>query len=488
MIEPPVLRTSLGSEPLSLDWHSARSSIDRFIIGFMMRGLLRYEGGGTPVCDLCKSFTVSPDGKVYRFELNTTEEWSDGERLDASQFVDSFRRLLDPDNHFKVADEYRVIAGAVQAGKKWDPKKLEVLAESSSRLEIRLSEPITLFKHLLTHIASFPLRKSALREMKTGTAPVIGPYQLVAWEKGKRLVLEGNPRFVGKRPVYRVDFVIAPHAQLVSLFKRGRLDLLAGPTTEDLVGMQGRKLQVSPYLATRLLMFNFRKKLMNEVALRSAILYSLDRGAVPSFLKNGERGVTGVIPPSMPGYRELPLVTADPARAQAERARVTRSNPGSGEIQLTLITQQTETERVLTEWIGEQLARIKIALKVEALPSQKYYARLDSGGFDLALHTWAFDLATPLDLLKGFQTGAASNRGHWTHVVYDALYTQLVYEQKPQDHAQLLDRITQLLETQEVATIPLGYPSLPFLLGSRVNSFAMTPFGDPDLVRIELRH
>src|SRR5438046_2139176 len=42
-IEPPVLRISAESEPLTLDWNQVRSSADRFIASFLMRGLLKYN-------------------------------------------------------------------------------------------------------------------------------------------------------------------------------------------------------------------------------------------------------------------------------------------------------------------------------------------------------------------------------------------------------------------------------------------------------------
>src|SRR4051812_45814059 len=43
VIEPPVLRASLDSEPLLLDWNQHRSATDRYIVSFLMRGLLKYD-------------------------------------------------------------------------------------------------------------------------------------------------------------------------------------------------------------------------------------------------------------------------------------------------------------------------------------------------------------------------------------------------------------------------------------------------------------
>src|SRR4051812_36739049 len=98
-LEPPVLRASLETEPLTLDWNGYRSSTDRYLISFLMRGLLKYDSANAPVCDLCKSYLISADGRKLSFELDSEQTWSDGVKLEARHFVDSFRRLLAPQNH-----------------------------------------------------------------------------------------------------------------------------------------------------------------------------------------------------------------------------------------------------------------------------------------------------------------------------------------------------------------------------------------------------
>ncbi|HLD98840.1 MAG TPA: ABC transporter substrate-binding protein [Bdellovibrionota bacterium] len=495
-IEPPILRVSMENEPITLNWSNARTSTDRFIISFLMRGLLKYDGEARLVCDLCTSFTTSPDRKSLVFELSD-EIWSDGAKLEAEQFVDSFRRLLDPANRFRVHEDFRVIEGAVQSAKKWDPKKLGVRAENNRKLEIQLSRPLSLFPHLLTTVAAFPIRKEFLHDAPpagqkksrrdTGeehaTEAVLGPYQLAAWERGKRIVIEGNPKFTGSRPVYRVEFILGKHAEQINRFKAGKLDIVSNPTTEDLLKVPGQKLQVNPYWATRNLITNAGRQPGSDLSFRRALLYALDRDTLPAYLRSGERRATGVIPPGLLGYRELPLVTTDLARAQAERNRAVPARP----VTLELLVLDTEVDRKVAQWISDQLQKIQVRIKVIAKPSSGYYSELESGKFDLALVTWAFGIATPLDLLRTFRTDAAENRGKWTHVAFDALLGQLLQEEKPAEAAALVDQTCQTLEVAGVGAIPLGYPTQPFLLGRRVNNFATTPFGDPDLVKIQLK-
>lgn len=467
-VEPAVLRAGIENEPTTLEWNSARSSTDRFLASFLMRSLLKYDARLVPVCDLCKSFHVSPDGKTWSFELPSGIAWSDGVPLEARHFVDSIRRL-------SMVEEVRKISA--------------ISAPEKHQLRIMLSEPSPLFAHFLTKEAAFPIRKELLSGRDSGErhaqTAVLGPYQLAEWIRGKRIILEGNPSFEGGRPVYRVVFSIGRHAEQVKWFQSGKLDLLSNPTTDDLLKAPAGKLQVSPYWATRILSFNVRRKALSEPGFRKAILYMLDREKLPGILKNGERKVTGLIPPGLSGHRDLPLVTVDEQRAEAELKRLGLSGKP---IALEIVFREGETERRVLSWLTERLSKLRIVLRPQAHKDEAALRRaLESGRFDLALGVWPFEIASPLELLRTFRTGVAGNVTGWTSVPYDALLEGALREPKPEELAKTIDKTTQILEAEEVPVIPLGYPTQPFLLGNRVKSFAITPFGDPDLVRIELQ-
>lgn len=501
--EPNVLRASLEGEPSTLDWNAYRTPSDRFVLGFLMRGLLKYDSSGAIHCDLCKSYEVSPDGKVFEFELKPEEVWSDGVALEAQHFVDSFRRLLNPAHKLKGARDFQVIQGARQgppgamqssvkpwdSRKPWDPAKLAVHAEGKQKLRIVLEGPSALFIHYLTTIASYPIRKEFLGTPRgkwnpdPEKTPFIGPYRLAEWSPGKYLVIEGSPSFKGTRPVYRVQFALGSHSEMVKQYLKARLDILANPTTEDLLKLTGNKLQVSPYWATRNLLINSKREPLKSLSFRKAMLLSLDRENLPSFLRNGERRVTGLVPPGLPGYRDLPLATADLEKAREERSRAV---PGAKPVVLRLLLRDFEADKAVARWLEERLAKLQIQLKIQAVSEAPYYRALERGEFDLALNTWAFGIANPVEILRSFQTGALENWTGWTHVGFDSLLEQLLSESKPDEMLRWVDKLTQVLEIQEAIVIPLGYPTQPFLLGPHVTSFAVTPFGDPDLIRIQV--
>ncbi len=464
--EPPILRLAMEREPATLDWHAAQTEEDRYLISFFMRGLLKYDGSGTPVCDLCSSYETKNNGTKYVFRLRADTRWSDGVELEASHFVDAFKRLLDPKNRFPASGDFSMILGPSGA-------RSAIRATSAQTLEFELSNPSALFPHLLTSVAAFPIRREIRPGKAHATQAVLGPYFLGDWERGKKIVIEGNPEFSGIRPVYRVDFFVGSHPEQVEKYRHGRVDILPNPSTEDLLQLQPRNLVVSSYWSSRVLSFNLKSPQSKNPALRRAILRALDRESLPAVLKNGEKRTTGLIPPGIPGYRELPLVSADPAIAKTERARL-----GGTPITLTLIAEDRRPNHLVVQWLQDRLKVLDLRVDARLLAVAEFKKIMRSGAYDVALQTHTLSLATPVELLKT-----------WTgiHPGYDSLFESFLKETRPDESQKNLDRMTQIAETEEVLAIPLGFPTQPFLLGPRVNRFGMTPFGDPDLVKIELK-
>ena len=247
---------------------------------------------------------------------------------------------------------------------------------------------------------------------------------------------------------------------------------------------------MSPYLATRQLVFNLHRSPLGDIHLRQAILHALEREKLPALLRNGERPVTGLIPPGLAGYRDLPLVTRDLARALEERKPLANGKAAAGALTLEIVFHNLDTDRRVAHWLLDQLGAVNVKLKLSPKSAEAYLEAIRTGSYDLALETWNFGISSPADILQAFTTGARQNHGGFTSVTYDDWIQKLLSRPKPEiaESSGWIDQATRILEAQEVGVIPLGYPTQPFLLGRRVVGFAITAYGDPDLVRIQLKH
>jgi oligopeptide transport system substrate-binding protein len=88
--------TNLGSEPEFIDPGKSSDHTGGTVILNLFAGVLQpHPVTLEPMPDLGTSWTVSEDGRTYRFELRESV-WSDGTPLTAADFVWSFQRVLDP--------------------------------------------------------------------------------------------------------------------------------------------------------------------------------------------------------------------------------------------------------------------------------------------------------------------------------------------------------------------------------------------------------
>ena len=99
-IQPPegqVLRYITGAEPQTLDPQYMTGQPESRIAAAIYDGLVEYEEVTMkPRPSLATSWDINADGTIWKFHLRNNATWTDGKRLDAHDFVYSWRRAVDP--------------------------------------------------------------------------------------------------------------------------------------------------------------------------------------------------------------------------------------------------------------------------------------------------------------------------------------------------------------------------------------------------------
>ena len=104
---PADFRFASNAEPKTLDPAMMTGETEGRFGMALFEGLTRYEAKTMlPAPGVAESWDISPDGKTYTFHLRENARWSDGRPVTASDFVYSWKRLLDP----RTASEYAYIA------------------------------------------------------------------------------------------------------------------------------------------------------------------------------------------------------------------------------------------------------------------------------------------------------------------------------------------------------------------------------------------
>lgn len=203
--EPPVLVSAINSlAPI------------QYVAGKMYQGLLTYGPDFKPQPELAKSWTISPDGLTYIFELESGVQWHDGKPFTAADAAFSIGKML-PEVHVRT----RAVLNKYMAS---------VRAVSASQLEIRLKEPFPPFI-MMFEAGTIPMvprhlyegtgyRKNPANQQPVGT----DPFMFKEWKKGAYIKLVRNPDYWKKGLPYLDELVfnaIPDSASRAVAFERG---------------------------------------------------------------------------------------------------------------------------------------------------------------------------------------------------------------------------------------------------------------------------
>ena len=145
-VDAELLRRGIGGEPATLDPGQAVDVFSFEVIRDLYEGLATESADGTLQPGVAASWTVSPNGTEYTFQLRHDAKWSNGKTVRAQDFVVAWRRVVDPKRASPVADLLRPIAGAAEiiAGH-LSPTQLAAYAVRDDLLVVHLVQPAPYF-------------------------------------------------------------------------------------------------------------------------------------------------------------------------------------------------------------------------------------------------------------------------------------------------------------------------------------------------------
>src|SRR5271168_1997567 len=316
-----TLRRGIGGEPGTLDPGAAADSFSLGVLGDLYEGLTAESADGTVVPGVAASWTVDRTGAKYEFNLRHDAHWSNGAPDRAQDFVNAWRRVVDPKQGSSVADNLRVIMGAeaIIAGRAI-PSSLGVSAPRDDLLDVVLTRPAPYFPQLLTHYSTFPVfSESAARSHDARTWVSNGAYVLTSWTPGGTLQLSKNQMYWDRDHVPITNVVYVPlsdeNAEWLR-YRAGELDLTQSVPASALASIRKERLSelhIAPVLGTMYYAFNLHAApFKNNVELREALVMAVDRRAIlTAILPFGQKPAYGFVPNGTWNYQSQSWDWAD---------------------------------------------------------------------------------------------------------------------------------------------------------------------------------
>jgi peptide/nickel transport system substrate-binding protein len=298
------------AEPANLDFTTSDgTAIPQVLMDNVYEGLVRLNQQGQIVPALAKSWTVSDDRTTYEFKLQPGVTFSNGAKFTAEDVKFSIERVQSK-------------AWTISLKDYMDPvQRVEVVDPTTVRVVLDQPSNSWLF-NMTTRIGAMfdPSGVANLATKPVGT----GPYEVAEWNRGDSIVLQRRDDYWGEQPAlqtvtfnYFGDATSASNALLsdgVDLIANYQaLDALSQFTSDDRFTVTEGTTNGEVVLA-----MNNASGPMQDIRLRKAVMYAVDRQALLEATSNGKGQLIGsMVPPTDPWYEDLTgAYPHDPARAR----------------------------------------------------------------------------------------------------------------------------------------------------------------------------
>lgn len=348
---------------------------------------------------------ISRDGLTITYHLRRGVTWQDGAPFDARDVRFSWQAIMNPKNNVAARTGY----DQVRDVRIIDPFTVQFVlkapyAPAVDTLFAPSANPIALLPaHLLAKYAD-------LNHVPYDVKPVgTGPFVVDAWEQGVGVTMHANPHYWRGRP--RLDGVrfltVHDNNTMLIMMRTGEADLyyrVPNGQIPELAGIRNAHVVQTPFVGYYMVQFNLRHPPLDDVRVRQAISYAIDKRTVVDKVTHGAAIVattdqppwTWAFDPSVPQY------DADPARARAllaaagwipgpdgvrvkngKRLSLAISSPAG-------YADGMEFEGLFVQWMHA----VGIDVEVKNYPTNLLYATYGAGGimatgnYDVAYDDW----------------------------------------------------------------------------------------------------
>jgi peptide/nickel transport system substrate-binding protein len=357
-----------------LDPHIASTTPDKGLLQYIFNGLVRMKPGqispDTIEPDLAESWSSNPTGTEWTFHIrHGVQCHANYGEFTAEDAAYSIKRAAN-----KATSSYSNDFSSVASAEAIDPYTLK----------ITLKNPVAGFLGYVANInGGNMVCKKAAEELGDGFSkkPIgTGPFMFAEYQPQQYVRLVANKQYFRGAPMLdEIMYRYIPSDSSRDLaFQSGELDMIYGKQDQSWVDrtkqLPGVKVIAMEPGELSTLFLNITQKPLDDIRVREAIAYGIDRKAIVAFKGAGSsREAVSVVPSGYLGTDEhAPLFPYDPAKAKALLAE---AGYPDGLTVKTIHTTLTGMETFI-EAIQAQLKKINVDLDVQLVEHATYHSQI----------------------------------------------------------------------------------------------------------------
>lgn len=444
---------------------------------------------------------ISEDGLTYTIKLREDAEWENGDPITADDFVFAVQRLVDPEvgASFSYLAEPIVNANEINAGE-MSIDELGVTALDDYTIELQLVQPTPYILNILAFSPLYPQNRAYVEEqgtdygMSSDTVLSSGPYTIEGWDAAAQSwTFDKNDNYYNADEI-AIDTinvqVIKEVMTNLNLYEAGEVDnaILQGELARQYADHPD--LVQTELAGTIYTYFNYENELFQNENLRAAINYAVNsEELVESVLGDGSQSLVSFVPRDFISNPETGTDFVDEldVAEQYDEAQATelweqaQAELGVDEISLNLLASDTESVRIVTEYLQGQIqsALPGVNITLQNVPTKNRIDQSRDGDFDLLVAGWVADYADGLNFLQVLESESNYNYGRYNNEAYDEAYFEANTENAGDPvarHQSMLDA-HQIL-TEDNAFVPLYQNVNAQLRNPRIKGLTLRSVGN----------
>ncbi|HEY3037519.1 MAG TPA: ABC transporter substrate-binding protein [Pyrinomonadaceae bacterium] len=457
----------------------------------MFNSLVKKDEKFDYVGELASDIKRSDDNLTFTFTLRDGVKFHDGRPLtsaDAKYTLD----LVFSSTFAKSASFYE----GTGAERRSYIKSVE--APDARTLVVTTTKPWTGLLPNLVPVAIIPQGSYATqKDSPLGT----GPFKFVSYDSSQQVVdLQANTDYwdgAPHIPSLRVR-VIADTNALQAELRSGRVELAPLPTSlsPDAIKLLGQdpKLQVLEFNGSNLnlLTFNCSQPPLNEVRVRQAIAYAVDReGMIRDLLLGQGKLAHSILPEESWAYHAGQKYTFDPAMARKLLDEAGLRDPDGDGPQMRFakpvvfkVSGSSVAAKNYAGVIQNYLKNVGVPVTIETAELNTLFDELRRGNFQIFYGQWVGGNQDPIFFKDLFatseiptETRASRNRSRYSNKELDALIDEAV-NTFDRERAKLLYQRIQDIVTRDVPVFPLWYQANIVIAQKNVGNIKVDASGD----------
>lgn len=502
----------------TLDANDVTDNQSSSILNAVQEGLVRIENNGESdeiVPAGAEKWETSEDGLTWTFHLRKMN-WSDGEPVIAKHYVDSFQRILNPDNGFAYsflaydiegAEEYNTGKGSLDA--------VGVKAVDDYTLEFKLKHPVPYFVSKISYTTFHPIRLDVIEKLGDKYASEIkdtvynGPFKIESWDNGNSMVLVKNDTYWDAENVYleKINMTnIKEFATQAQLFESQELDISGAQT--DYIEKWSEQAESGTFQkftgeepSVFYLYFNQTSKsadgILANAKIRRAIGLSIDRDVYTKDLVGRFQSAYGLVPTAVnvgeDKYRDKvqePLAADSKTYVNNKEKLQELFKEGLKELglqtddlskyELTYLSQgESELQRQRSEWLAQQInGNLGIKINVETQGDWGVYLDImDKMEYDFTLTGWGADYNDPMTFLDIWVSNGGNNHTGYASTEYDDLLKAVGNEADQEKVTEIYKELENKLIYEDAVISPVYYSDKYLFYQNYVKDIQFPSFG-----------